>query len=162
MNTRLQVEHPVTEMTSGVDIVQAQIRAALGEVLELAQEDIQCDGHSFECRINAEDPESFMPSAGTVTALALPQGPGIRVDTHIHDGYRISPYYDSLIAKLIVHAPTRTEAMAKMRDALSATRIEGISTNVPLLQTLFEDGNFATGETDIHYLEQWLKQRMPA
>ncbi|MBD8688743.1 MULTISPECIES: acetyl-CoA carboxylase biotin carboxylase subunit [unclassified Rhizobium] len=162
MNTRLQVEHPVTEMTSGTDIVQAQVRAALGEVLELVQEDIQCDGHSFECRINAEDPESFMPSAGTVTALALPQGLGIRVDTHIYEGYRISPYYDSLIAKLIVHAPTRTEAMVKMRDALSATRIEGISTNLPLLRALFEDGNFATGETDIHYLEQWLKQRMTA
>lgn len=162
MNTRLQVEHPVTEMTSGIDIVQAQIKAALGEVLELAQKDVVCDGHSFECRINAEDPESFMPSAGTVTHLELPEGPGIRVDTHIHDGYRISPYYDSLIAKLIVHAPTRTEAMAKMRDALSKTRIEGISTNLPLLRALFEDGNFATGETDIHYLEQWLKQRMTA
>ncbi|WEX90926.1 acetyl-CoA carboxylase biotin carboxylase subunit [Sinorhizobium garamanticum] len=162
MNTRLQVEHPVTEMTSGIDIVHAQIRTAQGEPLDLRQGDVRCDGHSFECRINAEDPDSFLPSAGLITDLALPEGPGIRVDTHIHAGYRVSPYYDSLIAKLIVHAPTRAKAMAKMREALAATRVEGISTNLPVLRALFEDEAFARGETDIHYLEQWLRQRRTA
>ncbi|WP_092713775.1 acetyl-CoA carboxylase biotin carboxylase subunit [Rhizobium multihospitium] len=162
MNTRLQVEHPVTEMTSGIDIVQAQIMVAQGNSLEMRQDDVACAGHSFECRINAEDPESFLPSAGTISDLALPEGPGIRVDTHIHAGYRVSPYYDSLIAKLIVHAPTRADAMTRMREALAATRIGGISTNLPLLRALFEDGGFAHGETDIHYLEQWLRHRRAA
>ncbi len=162
MNTRLQVEHPVTEMTSGIDIVQAQIKAAQGKPLDLRQADVICDGHSFECRINAEDPDKFLPSAGVVTNLALPEGEGIRVDTHIHVGYRVSPYYDSLIAKLIVHAPTRAEAMVRMRQALAGTRVEGISTNLPLLRALFDDEAFAQGETDIHYLEQWLKERSAA
>ncbi|NSY45314.1 acetyl-CoA carboxylase biotin carboxylase subunit [Agrobacterium tumefaciens] len=162
MNTRLQVEHPVTEMTSGIDIVQAQIKAAQGKPLDLRQADVICDGHSFECRINAEDPDKFLPSAGVVTDLVLPEGEGIRVDTHIHVGYRVSPYYDSLIAKLIVHAPTRAEAMVRMRQALAGTRVEGISTNLPLLRVLFEDDAFAQGETDIHYLEQWLKERSAA
>lgn len=162
MNTRLQVEHPVTEMTSGIDIVQAQIKAAQGKPLDLRQGDVICDGHSFECRINAEDPDKFLPSAGIVTDLVLPEGEGIRVDTHIHVGYRVSPYYDSLIAKLIVHAPTRAEAMVRMRQALAGTRVEGISTNLPLLRALFEDDAFAQGETDIHYLEQWLKERSAA
>jgi len=162
MNTRLQVEHPVTEMTSGIDIVQAQIKAAQGKPLDLRQADVICDGHSFECRINAEDPDKFLPSAGVVTNLVLPEGEGIRVDTHIHVGYRVSPYYDSLIAKLIVHAPTRAEAMVRMRQALAGTRVEGISTNLPLLRALFEDEAFAQGETDIHYLEQWLKERSAA
>jgi acetyl-CoA carboxylase biotin carboxylase subunit len=159
MNTRLQVEHPVTEMTSGLDIVQAQIKVAQGDPLELVQGDEQCEGHAFECRINAEDPDSFLPSAGVITGLFLPEGPGIRVDTHIHAGYRVSPYYDSLIAKVIVHASTRAEAMARMRQALAGTRVDGISTNLPFLRALFEDSAFARGETDIHYLEQWLKQR---
>lgn len=162
MNTRLQVEHPVTEMTSGIDIVQAQIKAAQGKPLDLRQADVICDGHSFECRINAEDPDKFLPSAGVVTDLVLPEGEGIRVDTHIHVGYRVSPYYDSLIAKLIVHAPTRAEAMVRVRQALAGTRVEGISTNLPLLRALFEDEAFAQGETDIHYLEQWLKERSAA
>ncbi|MDC7745260.1 acetyl-CoA carboxylase biotin carboxylase subunit [Rhizobium binxianense] len=162
MNTRLQVEHPVTELTSGVDIVQAQIKAAQGDVLNLIQGEVTCEGHSFECRINAEDPDTFLPSAGVVTHLALPQGPGIRVDTHIHAGYRVSPYYDSLIAKLIVHAPTRAKAMAKMCEALAGTEIEGIATNIPFLRALFEDHAFARGQTDIHYLEQWLKLRRAA
>ncbi len=162
MNTRLQVEHPVTEMTSGIDIVQAQIKAAQAKPLDLRQADVICDGHSFECRINAEDPDKFLPSAGIVTDLVLPEGEGIRVDTHIHVGYRVSPYYDSLIAKLIVHAPTRAEAMVRMRQALAGTRVEGISTNLPPLRALFEDEAFAQGETDIHYLEQWLKERSAA
>ncbi|WP_159947590.1 acetyl-CoA carboxylase biotin carboxylase subunit [Rhizobium sp. 18065] len=159
MNTRLQVEHPVTELTSGLDIVQEQIKAAQGLPLTMTQADVQCEGHSFECRINAEDPESFMSSAGIITDISLPQGEGVRVDTHIHAGYKVSPYYDSLIAKVIVHAPTRAQAMEKMRKALADTRIDGISTNIAFLRALFEDSAFAQGETDIHYLEQWLKQR---
>ncbi|NKN35209.1 acetyl-CoA carboxylase biotin carboxylase subunit [Agrobacterium sp. a22-2] len=159
MNTRLQVEHPVTELTSGFDIVQEQIKAAQGIPLVMTQEDVTCEGHSFECRINAEDPESFMSSAGIITGLTLPEGEGIRVDTHIHAGYKVSPYYDSLIAKVIVHAPTRAQAMEKMREALADTCVEGISTNIPFLRALFEDRVFAQGETDIHYLEQWLKLR---
>ena len=159
MNTRLQVEHPVTEMTSGLDIVQAQIKAAQGWMLNVTQDAVRCDGHSIECRINAEDPVSFMPSAGIITALDLPSDQGIRVDTHIYPGCKISPYYDSLIAKLIVHDATRAKAMAKMRNALAGIRLEGISTNIPFLRALFEDAEFARGETDIHYLEHWLKQR---
>jgi acetyl-CoA carboxylase biotin carboxylase subunit len=159
MNTRLQVEHPVTEMTSGVDIVQAQIRAAQGMPLTISQADVATDGHAFECRINAEDPETFLASAGTITGLQLPSGPGIRVDTHVHAGYKVPPYYDSLIGKLIVHAPTRAEAIGLMRSALAQTQIEGISTNLPLLRSLFEDEGFAAGGTDIHYLETWLKRR---
>lgn len=159
MNTRLQVEHPVTEMTSGIDIVQAQIKAAQGIPLEVAQNDIMVDGHAFECRINAEDPTTFLASAGTITALTLPSGPGIRVDTHVHAGYKVSPYYDSLIGKLIVHAPSRAAAIGTMRAALAETKIEGISTNLPLLRMLFDDEGFATGGTDIQYLEKWLKQR---
>lgn len=159
MNTRLQVEHPVTEVTAGIDIVQQQISAAQGIPLTMTQQQVRCEGHSFECRINAEDPESFMSSAGVITGLELPEGDGIRVDTHIHVGYKVSPYYDSLIAKVIVHAPTRAEALVKMRQALADTRVDGISTNISFLRALFEDAAFAKGETDIHYLEQWLKQR---
>lgn len=159
MNTRLQVEHPVTELTAGIDIVQQQIKAAQGIPLTMTQQQVRCEGHSFECRINAEDPESFMSSAGVITGLELPEGDGIRVDTHIHVGYKVSPYYDSLIAKVIVHAPTRAEALVKMRQALADTRVDGISTNISFLRALFEDAAFAKGETDIHYLEQWLKQR---
>ena len=159
MNTRLQVEHPVTEMTSGIDIVQAQIKAAQGIPLDVDQNDIKENGHSFECRINAEDPATLLASAGTIKALTLPSGPGIRVDTHVHAGYKVSPYYDSLIGKLIVHAPSRAEAIAAMRAALAETAIEGISTNLPLLRMLFDDEGFEAGGTDIHYLEKWLKQR---
>ncbi|OCP35791.1 acetyl-CoA carboxylase biotin carboxylase subunit [Ensifer sp. LC163] len=162
MNTRLQVEHPVTEMTSGVDIVQAQLKVALGETLTITQENIRCVGHSIECRINAEDPTTFMPSAGVITGLRLPSGVGIRVDSHVFEGYRISPYYDSLVAKLIVHGETRAEAIARMRGALAELSIEGIATNLPLLRTLLEDQGFARGETDIHYLEKWLKERSAA
>jgi acetyl-CoA carboxylase, biotin carboxylase subunit len=159
MNTRLQVEHPVTEMTSGIDIVQAQIKSAQGAPLDIVQADVIVDGHAFECRINAEDPTTFLASAGTITALTLPSGPGIRVDTHVHADYKVSPYYDSLIGKLIVHAPSRAEAIVKMRAALAETEIEGISTNLPLLRRIFDDNGFAAGCTDIHYLEKWLKQR---
>lgn len=162
MNTRLQVEHPVTEETSGVDIVQQQLRVAQGEALSIGQPEVTCAGHAIECRINAEDPESFMPSAGVVSALELPQGEGIRVDTHVEPGYKVSPYYDSLIAKLIVYGRDRAEAMHRTRAALASFKLEGIATNLPLLRELFEDEAFASGETDIHYLEKWLKTRRAA
>ncbi|ACP21644.1 putative acetyl-CoA carboxylase, biotin carboxylase protein (plasmid) [Sinorhizobium fredii NGR234] len=159
MNTRLQVEHPVTEMTSGIDIVCEQLRVAQGLPLTLAQADVRAHGHAFECRINAEDPFTFAASPGRITAAEFPSGPGIRVDTHVTTGYKVSPHYDSLIAKLIVHAPTRDQAIRRMRLALADTRIEGISTNLALHRALFEDPAFCAGETDIHHLEKWLDER---
>ncbi|WOS65661.1 acetyl-CoA carboxylase biotin carboxylase subunit [Sinorhizobium fredii] len=159
MNTRLQVEHPVTEMTSGIDIVCEQLRVAQGLPLTIAQADVRAHGHSFECRINAEDPFTFAASPGRITAAEFPSGPGVRVDTHVKAGYNVSPHYDSLIAKLIVHAPTRDQALRRMRVALADTRIEGISTNLALHRALFEDPAFCTGETDIHHLEKWLDER---
>jgi acetyl-CoA carboxylase biotin carboxylase subunit len=146
-------------MTSGLDIVQEQIKVAQGCRLEIDQAEVRCTGHSIESRINAEDPDSFLPSAGMIGRLTLPEGEGVRVDTHIHEGYRVSPYYDSLIAKLIVHAPNRPAAIARMREALAATEIDGISTNLAFLRALFDDEAFASGGTDIHYLEQWLARR---
>ncbi|MEY9783559.1 acetyl-CoA carboxylase biotin carboxylase subunit [Sinorhizobium fredii] len=159
MNTRLQVEHPVTEMTSGIDIVCEQLRVAQGLPITIAQADVRAHGHSFECRINAEDPFTFAASPGRITAAEFPSGPGVRVDTHVKAGYKVSPHYDSLIAKLIVHAPTRVQALRRMRLALADTRIEGISTNLTLHKALFEDPAFCTGETDIHHLEKWLNER---
>ncbi len=159
MNTRLQVEHPVTEMTSGIDIVCEQLRVAQGLPLSISQAEMRAHGHSFECRINAEDPFTFAASPGRIVAAEFPSGPGVRVDTHVATGYKVSPYYDSLIAKLIVHAPTRDEAIRRMRVALADTRIDGISTNLPLHRELFGDPAFCTGETDIHYLEKWLDER---
>lgn len=159
MNTRLQVEHPVTEMTSGVDLVRQQLLVALGHPLEISQEDIVCEGHSIECRINAEDPYNFVPCPGLITQLHLPGGPGVRVDTHVTAGYRVSAHYDSLIAKLIVHAPTREQAIMRMRRALGEIRIEGVSTNLPLHREILEDPAFSEGGTDIHYLEHWLAAR---
>lgn len=162
MNTRLQVEHPVTEMTSGLDIVTEQITIAQGQPLTLRQDEVQSVGHSIECRINAEDPNSFLPSAGIIETVRFPEGPGVRVDTHIYAGYRVSPYYDSLIAKLIVHGDSRPAAISRMRDALAATQIDGISTNIPFLRALLDDEGFGRGETDIHYLEHWLRHRSSA
>jgi acetyl-CoA carboxylase biotin carboxylase subunit len=162
MNTRLQVEHPVTEMTSGIDIVKAQVRVAQGEVLAVTQEVVRCDGHAIECRINAEHPDTFLPSAGVITALDPPSGDGVRVDTHIVPGYKVPPYYDSLIAKVIVHGKDRGAALERMRLALGRMRIEGIATNLPFLRALLDDEGFARGETDIHYLENWLKKRSEA
>lgn len=159
MNTRLQVEHPVTEMTSGVDLVRQQLLVALGHPVEISQEDIVCEGHSIECRINAEDPYSFIPCPGLITSLHLPGGPGVRVDTHVTAGYRVSAHYDSLIAKLIVHAPTREQAILRMRRALGEMRIEGVSTNLPLHREILQDPAFSEGGTDIHYLEHWLAAR---
>ncbi|MCQ2993272.1 acetyl-CoA carboxylase biotin carboxylase subunit [Pseudomonas syringae] len=161
MNTRLQVEHPVTEMTTGIDIVQQQIRMARGERLELSQADIVTSGHSLECRINAEDPLSFMPTPGQITRWEVPGGFGVRVDSHVTTGYRVPPYYDSMVAKVISHGATREEALARMRLALSELYVEGISTNIPLHREILDDPAFCAGGVDIHHLEHWLKQRSP-
>ena len=156
MNTRIQVEHPVTEMVTGVDIVKQQLRIASGATLGYQQDDIQFRGHALECRIQAEDPDTFMPSPGQVSHFHQPGGPGIRMETHIYDGYRIPPHYDSMIAKLIAHGETRELALARMSMALSELVIEGISTNIPVLQRLLDDAAFIAGGTDIHYLENKL------
>ncbi len=156
MNTRLQVEHPVSELITGIDLVQEQLRAAAGLVLTMKQEDIIFNGHAIECRINAEDPENFTPSPGTIKSFHAPGGPGVRVDSHIYDGYVVPPYYDSMIGKLITYGSNRESAMARMRTALDEIIIDGISTNIPLHQRLTRDAAFKTGETDIHYLEKKL------
>ena len=159
MNTRVQVEHPVTELISGVDIVQEQLRVAAGEKLQYKQKDIVLEGHAFECRINAEDPYTFIPSPGPIESCHLPGGFGIRVDSHIYQGYRIPPNYDSLIGKICVHGKTREQAMAKMRVAMAELAITGIKTNADLHRDLFRDPGFADGGVSIHYLEQWLEAR---
>ena len=156
MNTRLQVEHPVTEMVTGVDIVREQIRIANGERLSFTQDDISVRGHAIECRINAEDPKTFMPSPGMVQLWHAPGGPGVRVDSHIYSGYRVPPYYDSMIGKIIAHGGDRDTAIARMRNALSEVVIEGIKTNIPLHQEIFQHAAFQAGGTDIHYLEKRL------
>lgn len=154
MNTRIQVEHPVTEMVTGVDLVKQQIRIAAGEKLGLAQEDIVIRGHAMECRINAEDPETFIPSPGRVEEYHQPGGPGIRVDSHIYNNYLVPPYYDSLIAKLVAYGGSRDEAMARMRSALSEMVVEGIKTNLRLHRQIMSDRGFAEAQFTIHYLEQ--------
>ena len=159
MNTRVQVEHPVTELISGVDIVQEQLRVAAGEKLQYKQKDIILEGHAFECRINAEDPYNFIPSPGLIESCHLPGGFGIRVDSHIYQGYRIPPNYDSLIGKICVHGKTREQAMAKMRVAMAELAITGIKTNADLHRDLFRDPGFSDGGVSIHYLEQWLEAR---
>ena len=156
MNTRLQVEHPVTEMITGVDIVREQLRIASGEKLSIRQEDVRIQGHAIECRINAEDPKTFMPSPGLVTLWHPPGGPGIRMESHVYSGYKVPPYYDSMIGKLIAHGEDRAAAFARMRNALSEIVIEGIRTNVPLHQEIFQHAAFQAGGTDIHYLEKRL------
>ena len=156
MNTRLQVEHPVTEMITGIDIVKEQLRIAAGEPLDFKQEDVRFLGHAIECRINAEDPKTFMPSPGMVQLWHSPGGPGIRVESHIYSGYRVPPYYDSMIGKIIAHGNDRPTAIARMRNALSEIVIEGIQTNVPLHQEIFQHAAFQAGGTDIHYLEKRL------
>jgi acetyl-CoA carboxylase biotin carboxylase subunit len=156
MNTRVQVEHPVTEMVTGIDIVKAQLKIAAGEPLPFAQRDVEWRGHAVECRINAEDPRTFMPSPGTVTLWHPPGGPGIRVDSHMYSGYPVPPHYDSLIAKIIAHGEDRASAIARMTTALNEIVIDGIRTNVPLHQEIFQHAAFKTGGTDIHYLEKRL------
>jgi acetyl-CoA carboxylase biotin carboxylase subunit len=159
MNTRVQVEHPVTELVTGIDIVKAQLAIAAGERLPFTQEDIRWRGHAIECRINAEDPKSFVPSPGTVSLWHPPGGPGIRVDSHMYSGYSVPPYYDSLIAKVIAHGEHRRAAIARMTTALQEIVVDGISTNIPLHQEIFQHGAFKAGGTDIHYLERRLGLR---
>ncbi len=157
MNTRIQVEHPVTEEVTGLDLVREQIRIAAGEPLSFSQADVRIQGHAIECRINAEDPVKFFPSPGTVTQYHAPGGPGIRMDTHLYNGYTVPQYYDSMVAKLIAHGPTREIAIARMRGALGEIVIDGIKTNIPLHIDLMNDANFQRGGTNIHYLEKKLK-----
>jgi acetyl-CoA carboxylase biotin carboxylase subunit len=162
MNTRVQVEHPVTEMITGIDIVQAQIRVASGQKLPFRQRDIQFRGHAVECRVNAEHPYKFSPSPGRITQFHVPGGPGVRVDSHVYVNYFVPPNYDSLIGKVIAWADTREQAIAKMRIALSEMIVEGIETNLPLHQELMLDSAFLRGGTSIHYLEEKLsKQSRP-
>ncbi len=156
MNTRVQVEHPVTEMVTGIDIVREQLRIAAGLPLSFRQEDVCLRGHAIECRINAEDPETFIPSPGRIDQYHAPGGPGIRVDSHIYNGYFVPPYYDSMIAKLIAYGDTRESAIARMRNALSEIVIGGIKTNIPLQQEIMADAAFQAGGTNIHYLEKKL------
>ena len=156
MNTRLQVEHPVTEMITGIDIVREQLNVAAGERLSVKQEDIRFQGHAIECRINAEDPRTFMPSPGLITLYHAPGGPGVRVDSHIYSGYPVPPFYDSMIGKVIAHGGNRAAAIARMKNALTEIVIEGIKTNVPLHQEIFQHAAFQQGGTDIHYLEKRL------
>jgi acetyl-CoA carboxylase, biotin carboxylase subunit len=155
MNTRIQVEHPVTEMVTLADIVRNQIRIAEGEELGFAQKDVQIVGHSIECRINAEDPNTFAPSPGRITALNLPGGPGVRVDTAVYPGYFVPPYYDSMIAKLIVHARTRELAIARMRRALEVMVVEGIKTTIPLQLKIMNDADFQAGNFSTKFMERY-------
>jgi acetyl-CoA carboxylase biotin carboxylase subunit len=159
MNTRIQVEHPVTEQITGVDLVKAQLLIASGERLQYTQNDIQIRGHSIECRINAEDPKNFMPSPGPIKLWHSPGGPGIRVDSHVYSGYNVPPYYDSLIGKLISYGDSRETAIERMKNALGEMVIEGIKTNIALHQEIFNHSAFRSGGLDIHYLERRLGLR---
>ena len=153
MNTRIQVEHPITELVTGIDLVKEQIRIASGEPLGYGQEDIQIKGHAIECRINAEDPErNFIPSSGTITALNMPGGPGVRVDSHIYQDYEMPPYYDSLLAKVIAYGRDRQDAIARMRRALSEFTIEGVATTLPFHRAVLEEPNFIAGQFDTNYV----------
>lgn len=160
MNTRIQVEHPVTEMVSGIDLVKEQIKIAAGKPLDFKQSLIKLRGHSFECRINAEDSEKFTPSPGTITSFQLPGGPGVRVDTACYAQGVVSPYYDSLIAKLIVHGGNREEAISKMKSALSEFVVEGIKTTIPLHKRVFQDPAFIKGRFSTHFLERFLSSNL--
>jgi acetyl-CoA carboxylase biotin carboxylase subunit len=157
MNTRVQVEHPVTEMVTGIDIVRTQILVAAGENLPFTQKQIQLKGHAIECRINAEDPFNFMPSPGRITMWHAPGGPGVRVDSHVYTNYFVPSNYDSMIGKIIAFGDTREQAMARMTGALGETLVEGIKTNIPLHRELMADAKFVQGATNIHYLEHWLQ-----
>ncbi|MDX8129325.1 acetyl-CoA carboxylase biotin carboxylase subunit [Methylomonas sp. OY6] len=156
MNTRVQVEHPVTEMITGFDIVKEQLRIAAGEPLSITQDQVKFTGHAIECRLNAEDPKTFMPSPGVIDQFHMPGGPGIRCETHIYNGYKVPPYYDSMIGKLIAHGDDRASAIARMKTALSEMVIDGIKTNIPLQQSIMADAAFALGGQNIHYLEKKL------
>ena len=156
MNTRIQVEHPVTELITGIDLVKEQIRVAAGLPLSCSQADISLRGHAIECRVNAEDPRTFSPSPGTVTHFHAPGGPGVRVDSHLYGGYRVPPYYDSLVTKIITYGETREVALARMKNAVDETVIEGIRTNLPLHHDILRSQGFQDGMVNIHYLEKWM------
>ena len=159
MNTRIQVEHPVTEAITGVDLIKQQLLIGSGEPLTIKQEDIVITGHSIECRINAEDPDTFMPCPGTVDIFHAPGGPGVRVDSHVYDGYRVPPNYDSMVGKIITHGEDRITAIRRMRLALAETVVSGIKTNIPLQQRIMQDQGFVAGGQNIHYLEKRLNQQ---
>ena len=159
MNTRIQVEHPVTEMVTGIDLITEQLRVAAGEKLRVKQSDVRWTGHAIECRINAEDPETFIPSPGVIKRFHPPGGPGIRLDTHIYDGYAVPPNYDAMIGKIIAHGPNRTAAIARMRVALGELVVEGIKTNIALQQKNMIDQVFQLGGFNIHYLERRLLEQ---
>jgi acetyl-CoA carboxylase biotin carboxylase subunit len=160
MNTRVQVEHPVTELTTGVDIIKEQIKIAAGERLSIKKDVLEPRGHAIECRINAENPDdNFRPSPGTVTTYHVPGGPGVRVDTHLYQGYKIPPYYDSMLAKIIVHAPTRLEAIKRMTRALDELVVEGVHTTTDFLKIILESDTFKSGKYSTHYVEQFMKNK---
>ena len=158
MNTRLQVEHPVTEMVCGIDLVREQIRIAAGAALGYGQDDIRFSGHAIECRINAEDPDDVRADAGPGHAFHAPGGLGVRVDSALYAGYFVPPYYDSLVAKLIVHAPTRADAINRLRRALDEFAVVGIQTTIPLHQRIVDDAEFQRGDYTIHWLERFVAQ----
>ncbi|MEN1940147.1 acetyl-CoA carboxylase biotin carboxylase subunit [Luteimonas sp. MJ246] len=159
MNTRIQVEHPVTEMVTGIDLIREQLLIAAGRPLSIRQEDVVLRGHAIECRINAEDPDSFLPSPGLIQHFHAPGGPGVRVDSHVYEGYRVPSNYDSMIGKLIVHGADREQAICRMRVALSEMVVDGIRTNIPLQQRILADRGFEEGGRNIHYLEKRLTER---
>ncbi len=162
VNARIQVEHPVSEQVTGIDLIAQQIRVAAGEELGFTQDDIPCNGSSIEVRINAEDPaHDFRPSPGTVTKLRVPGGRGVRFDSHVHEGYRISQYYDSMVGKLIVHRETRDEAIACMLRALDEFDVKGVQTTIPLLKHILRDPTFRAGEVDTRWLERTMDQLLP-
>jgi acetyl-CoA carboxylase biotin carboxylase subunit len=159
MNTRIQVEHPVTEMVTGLDLVKAQLRIAAGESLRVTQAEVRASGHSLECRINAEDPERFLPAPGLITSFRVPGGPGVRVDSHAYVGYRVPPFYDSLIAKLVVHGQTRDAAVACMQRALDEMWVEGVKTTIPVHQRILRHPDFLAGRTSTQFLARLLAKR---
>jgi len=156
MNTRIQVEHPVTEMVTGFDLIKEQIKAAAGHRLTIKQSDVKIQSHAIECRVNAEDPDTFAPSPGKITALHVPGGFGVRIDSFVYDQYKVVPFYDSMIGKLIVHAPTRAEAISKMRQALDEFVVEGIKTNIPFHKKILSSKKFRDSDYDTHFLEEFL------
>ena len=158
MNTRLQVEHPITEMLTGVDIVREQIRLAAGTPLSMTQADVMFSGHTMECRINAESPDTFVPCPGKVTDYHPPGGPNVRVDSGLYSGYTVQPHYDSLISKLIVYGTTRNECLMRLRRALEEYVIGGIETTIPLHQSIVSDTDFVNGDYDIHWLERFVAE----
>jgi acetyl-CoA carboxylase biotin carboxylase subunit len=159
MNTRIQVEHPVTEMVTGLDLVKAQLRIAAGEPLPITQADVRLSGHSLECRINAEDPDRFLPSPGRVTNFRPPGGPGVRMDSHAYIGYVIPPYYDSLLGKVIAHGHDREEAIARMQRALDEMVVQGVQTTIPFHQKVLRHPGFLAGRTSTRFLERMLQEQ---